>query len=904
MSNIANSEELFRFTSTRAPDPASRPDAALELACDADVPAWLADADGQDVDGELHALSAQWRELTGRDPRSAFSELEADSRRAQVLDLSVYFPTFPMQEYGVALGKLLTSLWKFYLQAIGSGKASTAQLERGHEMIALASMLQAACSDSDAAQAPVSLVRKIRLPAAFEASMQARRALKNGEAGDTGRHLADQRDAALRTQIAELDGLDQLAHRLAAALEQFDPAAAVLAAEPAAGADAADEITHSIRPAENVDGKFWRANSALLQDLQHASIPTAGIQAWQVLDQLRRLVADQVLAVAELPAGPGGAQLIAAHPLLQRLAASAPPLALASAVPAERFGIRPIGIADLRVVRQVLLRYEKGELAHIENVLQGEQRERIHTRIQRVEEGQFDWSERETEHTRDTQSSDFLSMGREARATLREQQDESTGISISATYGDVSISASTFMNNSRSLEQSIAESVWHSRDILSRTADTVRERVGRQRFRNMLSEVQETTIHRQSAEGANVIGQYRWVEKVYQAQVFNYGARAMYEIMLPKPAAMFTHLLAHTGQHGAIAGAAPVKPALRPADITESTWTWFAARHGVSLPPPPPSAMTVYAQAGVGTEDSGLFRPAAHGYQAAWGGCSMSWVGAAGLSGVTASIGPRLFAATAGQDGPVPAQVIGADAGPIGFCASAWGAVQQYSVNFYLVRTRTRRALEQWQQDCYQIIMDDYGSRLGAWREQVAARSGDEAEAALTQGRMRTIERTELKRAILEIVRAGSGSLAPQEVRFFESAFEWDQMTYRFHPYFWNGAPAEWRAGALPQQGDSVFTAFLNAGFASVALPVRPGYEDAAALYLNTGLILELPVAPADQALASMNHEIAQRNGLPGDGVAEGEAWQYRVPTTLVVLDDGIHNRLPVLALDGGARDA
>ncbi len=75
--------------------------------------------------------------------------------------------------------------------------------------------------------------------------------------------------------------------------------------------------------------------------------------------------------------------------------------------------------------------------------------------------------------------------------------------------------------------------------------------------------------------------------------------------------------------------------------------------------------------------------------------------------------------------------------------------------------------------------------------------------------------------------------------------------------------------------------------------------EDAAALYLQTGLILDLPVIPADEGLAGLNREVRLLNQiLPVEGVAYGEPWTYRVPTSLLVLDDGTHNALPVIATD------
>ncbi len=317
----------------------------------------------------------------------------------------------------------------------------------------------------------------------------------------------------------------------------------------------------------------------------------------------------------------------------------------------------------------------------------------------------------------------------------------------------------------------------------------------------------------------------------------------------------------------------------------------------MELPAPPVAAITEYAQAShPAGSSSGVFTLAgalAQGYQASAAGCSMAWLGASGQCGVTASVGTLLFASSDDPDSVIEAQALAANTDAVTYSASAWGAVEQCTVNLYLVWTRTAAAVEQWQLTCHRLIMEDYERKLAAHRERQAV--------ALDASQMRAIERTELKRAILETVRsaASHGTPAAREVRFFEYAFEWDQMTYRFLPYFWNDKES-WGAAQFGQQGDGVFQAFLGAGYASVILPVRKGFEDAAALYLQTGLILDLPVVSADAELAAMNREVALINAASEDGVAEGEPWAYRVPTSLVLLDDGTGAQLPQFSAAGG----
>jgi hypothetical protein len=76
--------------------------------------------------------------------------------------------------------------------------------------------------------------------------------------------------------------------------------------------------------------------------------------------------------------------------------------------------IKPLGIGDLKVVKQTLLAYVPGEVANIENVLKGESKERKHRKLDRTETTLFT-SEEETKDTeRDTQTTDRFELKREA----------------------------------------------------------------------------------------------------------------------------------------------------------------------------------------------------------------------------------------------------------------------------------------------------------------------------------------------------------------------------------------------------------------------------------------------------------------------------------------------------------
>ena len=60
-----------------------------------------------------------------------------------------------------------------------------------------------------------------------------------------------------------------------------------------------------------------------------------------------------------------------------------------------------------------------------------------------------------------------------------------------------------------------------------------------------------------------------------------------------------------------------------------------------------------------------------------------------------------------------------------------------------------------------------------------------------------------------------------QVVRFFEQAFEWNNLTYLFYPYFW-GRKSRWLDVFPLDDPDPQFRDFLRAGSARVPARGRP----------------------------------------------------------------------------------
>ncbi|MBL7793219.1 MAG: hypothetical protein JNK77_12895 [Saprospiraceae bacterium] len=199
--------------------------------------------------------------------------------------------------------------------------------------------------------------------------------------------------------------------------------------------------------------------------------------------------------------------------------------------------IRAIGKGDLKIVKQILIGYEMGEIAHVENVLRGENRERIHRRLDTIETFTSDEQELTRENTRNLESTDHMEMQKETQETIKSDLNLNAG--VTATYHGpmVEATANVGFAYNRSSEESTRNASNFARDIVNRSAEKITQRTRELRTTRRLSEVEETNRHGIDNKGKDkhVTGIYRYLNKRYKAQVFNYGERVMFEFLIPEP---------------------------------------------------------------------------------------------------------------------------------------------------------------------------------------------------------------------------------------------------------------------------------------------------------------------------------------------------------------------------------
>jgi hypothetical protein len=564
---------------------------------------------------------------------------------------------------------------------------------------------------------------------------------------------------------------------------------------------------------------------------------------------------------------------------------------------------RPAGVADLLLVRQQLRRYERGEIAHVENALQGEVRKRVHQRTSTTETALFEETETTTENEKDLSTTERFELKREASRTVEEDMSVQAGLTVTASYGAVTATATGDFSFERSVEEATRTATTYARDVVDRSKSRLQERELERRTRRTAQTVDETNEHGLTNTGADaehVVGVYRWIDKLYDAQVVDYGCRLMLEFTVPEPAAYHRQLEARAATR-TTSMTKPTKPRLpdkaddlRPEDVTWPGIQKLAADYGVTdLAPPPAGTVIVGTSLEVPFTDKDYKEVAPAGFNRmlpAWGATkvsadlkvpkgygasSITWSGSSRayvrkdpFQGKSYTIVEDLTSVSIGSvttDGlsGSTADVAGfVEFVPVAMVTSAAAAV----VTFKLECSRTTESYEEWQSETYDVIMLAYQDALARYEDEVSRLGVQEGiqVSGLPEADNRRIESLELRRAVLSILTGqqfehssaldaplADGSHLPalvldhaaalgDVVTYFEQAFEWQNMTYVFYPYFW-GRRGQWPDMLARTSTDALFTRFLQAGYARVQVPVRPKFDSAVLYYLSTNKIWQQP---------------------------------------------------------------
>ncbi len=593
------------------------------------------------------------------------------------------------------------------------------------------------------------------------------------------------------------------------------------------------------------------------------------------------------------------------------------------------YGMRQLGIADYRKVEQSVHCYTEGEVSHIENVMAREYKEKSTRRLRSSENTTSTSSETEKERLTDTTSTDRFEMQSEISQVVSESQDTSAFINSnigknSRTGFSFNLNAGANFATHTSSEDSINQAMTEAQEITARAMDRVVQRVKEERISKIIEEFEENNSHGfDNRKGdKHVVGVYRWIDKVYKNQIFNYGRRLMYEFAIPQPSKLHRLALASMAEDENSETMILTEP-LDPrtivindetindaSKITVGNYKILAAKYNAEVSQPPVEEMYIGKAFSYKANDALTDAHESYGEhteldipegyytveaKAAWVDSEDSGIGqthmiVGGIKMPQNSIRPLSKFVTSI---------------PVSFSSLTHLSGNS---NVKIKLKRLDETLEKWQLETFNAIITAYEDKLA---EYIAQKSNQETKVTeLKESNplfYRQIEQTVLRKNCLSYLMDQSptakntfgkkmytGNLLDTHsvtmteslddyasfAKFMEQAFEWEIMSYNFYPFYW-GNRKEWNDLYNFENNDPLFRSFMQAGLARVVLTVRPGFEKAVLHYMSTGSIWnggELPVLD-DPLYRSIVDELDKPLGIK-----EGKAWKTRVPTSLTIL--------------------
>lgn len=594
------------------------------------------------------------------------------------------------------------------------------------------------------------------------------------------------------------------------------------------------------------------------------------------------------------------------------------------------YGMRQLGVADYRKVEQSVHCYLEGEVSHIENVMAREYKEKSTRRLRRNESTTSTSSETEKEKLTDTTTSNRYEMQNEVSKVLSESQDFSANTSFDASWGKggaspkFNLGAGTSLATHTSSEDSINQAMTEAQEITERAMDRVVQRVKEERVTKIVEEYEENNTHGfDNRKGdKHVVGVYRWVDKVYKNQIYNYGRRLMYEFAIPQPSKL--HRLAMMADEENSSDTTLLKEPMDPrkvkigihtisdaSKINESNYKILAAIYNAEVSEPPLEEMYVghafsYQATEVISNNHERFGENIN-YELPEGyytyKAKANWADSVdGPINSTKIIVGGLLITSKNQEENVSKHV-----GEIPISFSSHQHLSGNS-NISILLKVLPEFKRNWQNETFNAILNAYEDQLAEYIAQKGLEEEKVEELKKSNPLFyRQIEQTILRKNCLSYLMDQSPSaertygkrfysgdnLEKHEVtvteamddyasfaKFMEQAFEWEIMSYHFYPFYWANRK-EWSDLYSFENNDPLFRSFMQAGLARVVLTVRPGFEKAVLHYMSTGSIWnggELPVLE-DPLYLSIVDELDKPVGIK-----EGKAWKTQVPTSLTIL--------------------
>ncbi|MDR2147701.1 MAG: hypothetical protein LBE91_14705 [Tannerella sp.] len=582
----------------------------------------------------------------------------------------------------------------------------------------------------------------------------------------------------------------------------------------------------------------------------------------------------------------------------------------------------PYQVADLRVVETETVGYLPGEIAHINNTQAGAKNIRETRRLKRLESFESFITDEETFRETDTQSTEKFSLENVSSDIQSKANEISVYASASGSFGPVSSSIDAGFSNSSSSINSSVVAQKEAKEVFERVVDRVSKRVRGERSTMTIEEFEEKVtleVDNSTTETKSYV--YRWLNKLIRGTLKNYGKRLIFEIDIVHPAHYYLSRsikeipgfeIPKDPRKASVDGS----PVLTIDNITRDNYHIWAILYKIDIEQPP-AAKTIVSETFYGSQTSAASKlvQIPEDYSCYTARASSYYYDYQIPASLVCSVGVFDFASW--QDGDAflwnNVQIwCNGETKQIPITVVSRGA--EFYVNIEIECHLSEEAYKAWKIKTYNSIVAAYEELVRQKEEEFA--SFDPNRPGINPLKKESMVKDEIKReTIRKMFRCNpfwlkdnyvvgkefqpnccADTMNAQVVKFIETAFDWENMTYQLHPYFYSDKN-NWSELLDLSDDNPHFEAFMQASYATVRVPVhRDELKERAAInFLQFNSIANYEVVPEGfgTLLAELKDNQPTKFEYDINGVELPEPKEiidlgvFKIPTDLVILECG-----------------
>jgi hypothetical protein len=540
-------------------------------------------------------------------------------------------------------------------------------------------------------------------------------------------------------------------------------------------------------------------------------------------------------------------------------------------------------VTDTLVLRDKILKYKPSDIAYIENIMAHEKRERIHSFTHTIE----DYTETETTSTkseqRDHQVTDRFSVQAEMEKQFKASLD------VKGEYNSGAYSVETKVGLSYETAQKEAREQF--KESVTKAVSTIQTELRTLTSRREITENKEVNTHGFQASPTHNVGKFFYVSKLVEGQVYGYGKRLTVEVLIPSPWALYKEL----ERRKMLSGMPCVPDVITIDDVNPEKYRELQKTYCVKKLPSPPKQGEpfdrTYANQYTEKVEKGLTNSADYklfdvivpqGYKATRLSIASPYLHENSDANKSAAIiinGIEIFSQYRNKNGDVTG---GSDSGAINESTDFTVYVQpqnliQFGGDFIVHFEPLPVDYTDWKKKVAKIINKSNRKKV----EDAYIVKYKETQKGRHPFVDKEILMAEIKRAAIymmcedferegvmswktepcgypEMVRPEAGTKT-RDWYFWERAFDWNLMSFKFYDYFWNDM-CKWPETFHPDHPNYMFNAFLRAGFMRVMLPAGVGMDQDVLWYIKTkekwGPTKDYPTDPSDPRWVNVVQEL------------------------------------------------